>query len=88
MKRLKNFLCKVGYALYFIGGFYVIFVNFLTPPDTSTKVSIIRSLFLAISMGIYFPSLICLEFHTINNLEKEIDKLENELSPQSHKDNF
>lgn len=69
-----------------MGGFYIIFVNFLTPPDISTKGNIIKSLFLATLMGIYFPGLICLQFYIINKLETELDKLEDILYSQSHKD--
>ena len=84
-KNKKNPVQNRLYIIFY-GGFYIIFVNFLTPPDISTKSSIIKSLFLATLMGIYFPGLICCQFYIINKLEKELGKPKDKLYSQSHKD--
>lgn len=73
MKKVKQIL---GYMLYFILCFWVIFSNFISIPNISTRFFAILEFLIATFAAIYFPYIICIQHHTINELENLIDELE------------
>ncbi|OUP82059.1 hypothetical protein B5F07_14860 [Lachnoclostridium sp. An169] len=87
MKKFKNLFRILGYAIYFLLGSFVIFINFMTIPNISTSSSARLEIAVAILAALYFPGMICIQFHTIRNLENKIEELENERSdknPDAH----
>lgn len=87
MNFFRKILTVISYVIFFLGYFYIIFVNFLSAPVVSTRAAALKYLIMSFSVAVLLPGIICWQAHYIHKLEKLLEEMER-LSSRIDKKNF
>lgn len=77
-KIFRKFLSALGYAGFFSGYFYILFINLVYSFSASgieTRWDALKILLLSFVISAGLPGIICYQNHQIYKLEKEIEEL-------------
>lgn len=71
---IKKIVIWIYNLLFFVGYFYIIFINFMSPPNISTRPELIMTFVLSLTIAIMLPGIICWQGHYIRQLEAVLEE--------------
>lgn len=71
---IKKIVICIYNLLFFVGYLYIIFINFMSPPNISTRPELIMTFVLSLTIAIMLPGIICWQGHYIRQLEAVLEE--------------